>query len=186
MIATMAQLFDPIATSSDGTKSNDVYDPMWKKKKEAKDQLTLSGLLNVLNGVVDTPGRIVIMTTSHPEQLASALIRPGWIDKKILFGYMSPEDAIEMMEHYFQTSLSHYQMDRVKSVLRGSVKLTPAQIEQLSAEYDEVDERLEALEATGVPSPPETESTRSSIVTLESVKPSEVSAFHANEENRSC
>ena len=60
-------------------------------------------------------------------------------------------------------------MDRVRSVLRSSVMLTPAQVEQLSAEYDDVDAMLEALEAMGVLSTPETESTRSSTVTLESV-----------------
>lgn len=48
----------------------------------------LQGLLNVLDGVVDTPGRIVIMTTNHPETLDAALIRPGRIDKKIYLGYM--------------------------------------------------------------------------------------------------
>jgi len=31
------------------------------------DELNLQGLLNVLDGVVDSPGRIVIMTTNHPE-----------------------------------------------------------------------------------------------------------------------
>lgn len=46
------------------------------------------GLLNVLDGVVDTPNRIVIMTTNHPEALDAALIRPGRIDKKIYLGYM--------------------------------------------------------------------------------------------------
>jgi hypothetical protein len=30
------------------------------------DQLNLTGILNVLDGVVDSPGRIVIMTTNHP------------------------------------------------------------------------------------------------------------------------
>merc|ERR1711862_960630 len=55
-----------------------------------KDKLNLSGLLNVLDGVVDTPDRILIMTTNHPEQLDPALIRPGRIDKKILLGYMNP------------------------------------------------------------------------------------------------
>lgn len=48
----------------------------------------VQGLLNVLDGVVDTPGRIVIMTTNHPETLDAALIRPGRIDKKIYLGYM--------------------------------------------------------------------------------------------------
>ena len=33
------------------------------------DALNLSGLLNVLDGVVDTPGRIVVMTANHPEKL---------------------------------------------------------------------------------------------------------------------
>lgn len=46
------------------------------------------GLLNVLDGVVDTPGRIVIMTTNQVDVLDPALIRPGRIDKTILLDYM--------------------------------------------------------------------------------------------------
>lgn len=46
------------------------------------------GLLNVLDGVVDTPGRIVVMTTNYPEALDAALIRPGRIDKIIYLGHM--------------------------------------------------------------------------------------------------
>ena len=42
------------------------------------------GLLNVLDGIVDTPGRIVIMTTNHPEALDAALIRPGRIGEACL------------------------------------------------------------------------------------------------------
>merc|ERR1719277_2048938 len=67
-----------------------------------KDKLNLSGLLNVLDGVVDTPERILIMTTNHPEFLDPALIRPGRMDKKILLGYMAPVHASQMIEHYFQ------------------------------------------------------------------------------------
>ena len=43
------------------------------------DRLSLAGLLNVLDGVVDSPGRIVIMTSNHPEKLDPALVRPGRI-----------------------------------------------------------------------------------------------------------
>lgn len=46
------------------------------------------GLLNVLDGVVDTPGRIVVVTTNVVDCLDEALIRPGRIDKKILLDYM--------------------------------------------------------------------------------------------------
>ena len=39
--------------------------------------VTLSGLLNVLDGVGSQEGRVVIMTTNKPDQLDSALTRPG-------------------------------------------------------------------------------------------------------------
>lgn len=46
------------------------------------------GLLNVLDGVVDTPGRIVVVTTNVVDCLDAALIRPGRIDKTILLDLM--------------------------------------------------------------------------------------------------
>jgi SpoVK/Ycf46/Vps4 family AAA+-type ATPase len=39
------------------------------------DALNLSGLLNCLDGVVDSPGRLVILTSNHPEVLDPALVR---------------------------------------------------------------------------------------------------------------
>ena len=115
--------------------------------KPPKDQLNLSGLLNVLDGVVDTPGRIVIMTSNHPEMLDPALIRPGRIDKKILLGYMAAEDVVAMVQHYFQTTLTVEQVTRVNEAFgrSGALRLTPAQVEQMTAEYDELDEMIEAL-----------------------------------------
>merc|ERR1719440_1973316 len=67
-----------------------------------RDKLNLSGLLNVLDGVVDTPERIVVMTTNHPEILDPALIRPGRIDQKLLLGFMKWTDVVDMINHYFQ------------------------------------------------------------------------------------
>ena len=39
-----------------------------------------------------------IMTTNHPEKLDSALIRPGRIDKKLILGFMQPDDIVRMLE----------------------------------------------------------------------------------------
>ncbi|RBA13413.1 mitochondrial chaperone bcs1 [Fusarium proliferatum] len=47
--------------------------------------VTLSGLLNVLDGVASQEDRILIMTTNHPEKLDRALTRPGRIDKEVEF-----------------------------------------------------------------------------------------------------
>merc|ERR1711871_1632395 len=65
------------------------------------DALNLAGILNVLDGVVDTPGRLVILTSNHPEVLDPALIRPGRIDRQIYLGHLQPKEACEMLAHYF-------------------------------------------------------------------------------------
>merc|ERR1719498_2145228 len=122
-----------------------------------KDKLNLSGLLNVLDGVVDTPERIVIMTTNHPEVLDPALIRPGRIDQKLLLSHMKPHNVTAMIEHYFRLGgegLDRALSERVYKAILGDeakgvpgLQLTPAQVEQLSAEHDEVEEMVAAIEA---------------------------------------
>lgn len=66
---------------------------------------TLSGLLNVLDGVGSQEGRIVIMTTNHPERLYSALVRPGRVDMKVLLGNISQASSEEMFTRMFSPEL---------------------------------------------------------------------------------
>ncbi|KAF0761810.1 hypothetical protein AaE_003390 [Aphanomyces astaci] len=120
--------------------------PTNSSKFEAKDKLNLSGLLNVLDGVVDSPGRILIMTTNHPEKLDPALVRPGRVNKKLLLGHMTPRQAQLMMEHYFSTTLDAKQRMAVdEAFATKATTVSPAQVEQLCAEYDDVSDMLVAL-----------------------------------------
>jgi len=111
-----------------------------------KDKLDLSGLLNVLDGVVDTPDRIVIMTSNHPEKLDSALIRPGRIDKKIYLGYLGAESAIRMVKHYFQLEeeVGTAMKETLRAVFAKNEKITPAVFEQFCSEFDEVEDFVAA------------------------------------------
>ena len=105
------------------------------------DKLDLSGILNVLDGVVDTPGRMLVMTTNHPEKLDPALIRPGRIDKKIKLGYMAADDAVSLVAHYFGDAISaKVRTAMEEAIAQGPGTTTPAQVEQLCAEYDNIDE----------------------------------------------
>ncbi|KXJ86133.1 P-loop containing nucleoside triphosphate hydrolase protein [Microdochium bolleyi] len=66
-----------------------------------RSNCTLSGLLNVLDGVGSQEGRIVIMTTNKPEALDAALVRPGRVDMKVFLGNISPRSAEQMFVRMF-------------------------------------------------------------------------------------
>jgi chaperone BCS1 len=121
----------------------------------ASDKLNLSGLLNVLDGVTDCPGRIVIMTTNHPEKLDPALVRPGRVNKKLLLGYMNSKQIENMVEYYFATSCSPAQREALRSAVGdGSTPVTPAMVEALCSDHDGADEMLEAFcQMQGVEAP---------------------------------
>ncbi|RLN14487.1 hypothetical protein BBJ28_00006414 [Nothophytophthora sp. Chile5] len=119
----------------------------YASSSSANDKLNLSGLLNVLDGVIDCPGRIVIMTTNHPEKLDPALIRPGRVNKKLMLGYMPATQVQKMLEYYFTTTCTAEQSATLNSILTTETAdpVTPAAVEALCSEFDHIDEVLEAF-----------------------------------------
>lgn len=71
---------------------------------ESKSAVTLSGLLNVLDGVSSQEGRILIMTTNHIEHLDEALIRPGRSDKKVHFKLADQNISTQLFHTVFKQS----------------------------------------------------------------------------------
>lgn len=71
------------------------------KKNEGLQKLTLSGLLNALDGIGSSEERIVFMTTNHYDRLAPALIRPGRIDVQHYIGLASPSQAHRMFMRFY-------------------------------------------------------------------------------------
>lgn len=55
------------------------------EKTKLNQGISLSGLLNAIDGVASHEGRVLIMTTNHPEKLDEALIRPGRVDMIVEF-----------------------------------------------------------------------------------------------------
>ncbi len=75
------------------------------KERRGTDQqtgVTLSGLLNALDGVSSREGRVLFMTTNHPERLDPALIRPGRVDRKAELGYATPDQARRLFLWFYQ------------------------------------------------------------------------------------
>lgn len=64
--------------------------------------VTLSGFLNVLDGVAARESCVVFMTTNHPELLDPAVIRPGRIDTQLYFGYAEPYQIERMFKRFYE------------------------------------------------------------------------------------
>lgn len=63
--------------------------------------LSLSGLLNNIDGVAAEDGRIMIMTTNHPENLDPALVRSGRVDIHEHIGYPGYQEVYDMFLRFF-------------------------------------------------------------------------------------
>ena len=90
------------------------------------DELTLGEILAVLDGTMEVPGRMIIMTTNHPEVLDQALIRPGRIDIQTHFGAASRNLIADMFQGYIDRALSPEYINKVPHEA-----LSPAEVGQV-------------------------------------------------------
>lgn len=77
-------------------------DPEDHENSEDPGTLTLSGLLNAIDGgIVENHGQIMVMTTNHPEVLDHALVRPGRIDLKFNFSNCDTKQIEGLFYNFF-------------------------------------------------------------------------------------
>uniref|UniRef100_A0A0D2Y895 BCS1 N-terminal domain-containing protein n=1 Tax=Fusarium oxysporum (strain Fo5176) TaxID=660025 RepID=A0A0D2Y895_FUSOF len=68
------------------------------------ESISLSGLLNAIDGVASHEGRILIMTTNKPESLDEALVRPGRVDLQVGFKNATSEQARQLFYRMYEVS----------------------------------------------------------------------------------
>jgi chaperone BCS1 len=118
----------------EGTKSN-----------PSEDKVTLSGLLNFVDGLWSTSGeeRIIIFTTNYKERLDPALLRPGRMDMHIHMGYCCPESFRILASNYH--SIDHHATYLEIEELIKEVMVTPAEVAEVLMRNEETDIALEGL-----------------------------------------
>ncbi|KAH7209852.1 BCS1 N terminal-domain-containing protein [Fusarium oxysporum] len=98
--------------------------------KPIREPISLSGLLNVIDGVGAQEGRVLVMTSNHTENIDPALLRPGRVDFSVEFGlassdtitqlfrlmYGTSHDEVGSIEHAATTEASEKSVDTTKSV----------------------------------------------------------------------
>ncbi|KAJ8072426.1 hypothetical protein PM082_015985 [Marasmius tenuissimus] len=66
-----------------------------------RSSVTLSGLLNVIDGVGSDDGKLFFATTNYIDRLDPALLRPGRIDRKIQYSLATQDQAAALFLRFF-------------------------------------------------------------------------------------
>jgi len=72
-----------------------------RKKVDDLESVTFSGLLNAIDGVMSSEGRLLFCTTNHKEVLDPALTRPGRIDVDIVIDNATRVQASQLFIRFF-------------------------------------------------------------------------------------
>jgi len=93
-----------------------------------KDPIDLSFILNLLDGTLESSGRILVFTSNFPERFDKALIRPGRIDLIIHFKKCSRGILKEMVEGFYDITVGDHPLF-VDPRMDG--KWSPAEVNQI-------------------------------------------------------
>merc|ERR1712240_91791 len=96
---------------------------------QGANRLTFSGLLNAIDGVTSTEGRIVFMTTNYFERLDPALIRPGRVDYIEQISHCSHHQLLNMFAKFFPLEAAGRAADFANAATELRVPLSAAQIQ---------------------------------------------------------
>lgn len=101
--------------------------PVLESAYQGLTRLTFSGLLNAIDGVTSSEGRVIFMTTNYLERLDPALIRPGRVDFKQFVGPCT-RHQLETMFAKFYPGCEAGDAARFADALRGH-EVSAAQVQ---------------------------------------------------------
>ncbi|WWC93240.1 hypothetical protein V866_000073 [Kwoniella sp. B9012] len=106
------------ATSTDKTKEDDTqielstsgegewtsFSSQYQREEEERNRssVTLSGLLNAIDGLAASEGRILFCTTNHVRRIDPALSRPGRCDVWVEFTHATRDQAYDLFMYFYR------------------------------------------------------------------------------------
>ena len=109
-------------------------------------QFTLSGLLNIIDGLWSSCGdeRIIVFTTNHKDRLDPALLRPGRMDMHLHMSYCTMDGFKLLASNYLGINGDHRLFKEIERLLENA-EVTPAEIAEELLKSDGNDVALEGL-----------------------------------------
>ena len=117
---------------TDGTPASQIAEMIPKILPESID---IGQLLSLFDGVLESPGRMMIFTTNHADKIDDALKRPGRIDEEIEFSLCDAEMIRYIIELFYERKIPE-----TITFEKYTNQFSPAEITKLcfNNEYDKL------------------------------------------------
>jgi mitochondrial chaperone BCS1 len=132
------------ALKKNGKKIRKHREDGWDDKYTRHRDVTLSGLLNAIDGPGSPEGHILVMTTNCPDELDDALTRAGRVDVKVEFKLANKEQIREIFYSLFKVFPPKTKSEPTKNESRAE---DAAQKQKIEAELAEQETQRREQEA---------------------------------------
>ncbi|KAK0604277.1 hypothetical protein LWI29_014073 [Acer saccharum] len=123
-----------------------VQDREHDSTKESNTRLTLSGILNFIDGLWSSCGdeRIVVFTTNHKDRIDPALLRPGRMDVHINMSYCTFSGFKFLASNYLEIKDNHSLFGEIEGLIQKT-EVTPAEVAEELMKTDDADVALQGF-----------------------------------------
>lgn len=101
------------------------------KPKTIPESIDIGQLLSLFDGVLESPGRMMIFTTNHADKIDDALKRPGRIDEEIEFSLCDAEMIRHITELFYERKIPE-----TTTFEKYTNKFSPAEITKMCFNND--------------------------------------------------
>ena len=89
-------------------------------------------MLTIMDGLVETSGRIIICTANDPSKIGETFKRPGRLDEHIEFTKCTQQMMIQLLELFYDTKLGSELLEKITNAgSRIEYKYSPAEINKI-------------------------------------------------------
>ena len=111
------------------------------REEDEPEQIDLSFLLNLLDGTLESSGRIIAISSNYPERIDKALIRPGRIDMIVHFRKCNREILREMANSFYDREFEDWTTEEL------DYRWTPAEVNQIMfRNFDKPEDAIKELQ----------------------------------------
>lgn len=112
----------------DGIMKGKQHGPSTSLMKQ-KSVINDADILTIMDGLVETSGRIIICTANDPNKISEPFKRPGRLDEHIEFTKCTRSMVIQLLELFYSTTLIEEQMAKINNIENDiQFKYSPAEI----------------------------------------------------------